>query len=203
MAWPGSGCGSLVEVVFVVGGVAGHGLFEDLRLFAFVEDFGEQPEVVPLGARVVGDFQEVAAVKRGLVAPAFGLLVVGAVAFEGALAEELAARAVDEAAGVVVVFEVWLGTFAVGLVCRFELQAWFFEVVVAACGAAGAGFQAQLEAFDHRLIGNHATALHIRGRLAEFREHGLVVAEHQQMPFGRVLEVVVNAFFFTQALNKM
>jgi hypothetical protein len=35
---------ALVEIVLVV---AGDGLFEDLGLFAFVEDFGEQPQVVP------------------------------------------------------------------------------------------------------------------------------------------------------------
>jgi hypothetical protein len=66
---------ALVEIV--LGGVAGDGFFEDLGLFAFVEDFGEQPQVVPGFARVVGQWQEVAADQRGLVAPAFGLLVVG------------------------------------------------------------------------------------------------------------------------------
>jgi hypothetical protein len=40
---------ALVEIVLIVGGVAGDGLFEDLGLFAFVEDFGEQPQVVPAG----------------------------------------------------------------------------------------------------------------------------------------------------------
>ena len=39
-------------------------------------------EVVPLGAWVVGDFEEVAADEGGLVATAFGLLIVGAVAFK-------------------------------------------------------------------------------------------------------------------------
>jgi hypothetical protein len=149
----------------------------------------------------------VAADQFGLVAATFGLPVVGAVAFEGALAEELATGAVDEAARVVVVFQIWFGVFAIesafGFVRRFHLQARFFEVVVAARGAAGAGFQAQLEAFDHRLFGDHAAALHIRGGLAELPEHGLVVAEHQQVAFVAVLEVVVNAFLFAQALDEV
>ena len=98
-----------------------------MRLFAFVDDFGEQPEVVPLGAWVVGHFQKVAADQAGLVAVAFGLLVVGAVAFEDALAEEFAARAVEEAAGVVVVFQVWFVALNIRLVGRFELQASVFR----------------------------------------------------------------------------
>ncbi|MNR97591.1 hypothetical protein D3C72_287730 [compost metagenome] len=72
---------ALVEVVLVVSGVAGHAFFEHLRLFAFVEEFGEQPQVVPLAARVVGQFHEVAADQFGLVAATFGLPVVGAMAF--------------------------------------------------------------------------------------------------------------------------
>ena len=67
----------------------------------------------------------------------------------------------------------------------------------------GAGFQAQFEAFDHRFVGDHATALYVSRRLAEFREHGLIVAEHQQVGFCAVLEVVVNAFLFAQALDEM
>jgi hypothetical protein len=70
---------------------------------------------------VVGHFQEVTADEPGLVAVAFGLLVVGAVAFEDALAEELAARAVEEAAGVIVVFQVRLVLcpgFVADLSCR-------------------------------------------------------------------------------------
>ncbi|MNQ89243.1 hypothetical protein D3C85_1045450 [compost metagenome] len=41
--------------------VLGHRLFQHLRLFALVMDFGQQPEVVPAGARVVGEGEEVAA----------------------------------------------------------------------------------------------------------------------------------------------
>lgn len=83
------------------------------------------------------------------------------------------------------------------------MQARFFEVVVAARGAGGAGFQAQFEGLDHRFVGDHAAALDVGGRLAEVGEHGLVVAEHQQVGFFAVLEVVVNALFFAQALDEM
>lgn len=40
-------------------------------------------------------------------------------------------------------------------------------------------------------------------RLAEFAEGALVIAEHQRMALGAVLEVVVNAFLLTQALNEV
>ena len=78
-------------------------------LFAFVEDFGEQPQVVPFGFRVFGQGQEVAADEQRLIAFAFGELEVAAVAFEGAFGQVFAALAVDEATGIVVVFEVGQG----------------------------------------------------------------------------------------------
>ena len=84
----------------------------------------------------------------------------------------LAALAVDEAAGVVVVFEVGQG---VATVFAFQGQARFFEIVVAAGGAAGAGFQAQVETLDHRVAGDHAGVLLVGHRL-EFRERRLVIA---------------------------
>ena len=40
-------------------------------------------------------------------------------------------------------------------------------------------------------------------RLAEFAEGALVIAEHQRMALGAVLEVVVNAFLLTQALSEV
>ena len=52
---------ALVEVVLVMGDVAGDVLAEHLRLLAFVDDFQQQPEVVPLGARVFAEGHEVAA----------------------------------------------------------------------------------------------------------------------------------------------
>src|SRR5690554_2453432 len=60
---------------------AGYGLFQNLRLFAFVVNFGDQPEVVPAVAGVALEFEEVAAAQSRLVAVAGSLTVVAAVAF--------------------------------------------------------------------------------------------------------------------------
>ena len=60
-------------------------LFQHLRLLAFMDDFVEQPEVVPFPTRVFGDFQQVAADKPRLVTTAIGESIVTAVAFEIAL----------------------------------------------------------------------------------------------------------------------
>jgi hypothetical protein len=69
-----------MEIVFECGGVAGHRFFQHLRLFAFVQDFGEQPQVVPLGLRVFGQGEEMAADQQRLITLAFGELEVAAVA---------------------------------------------------------------------------------------------------------------------------
>jgi hypothetical protein len=53
---------------------------------------------------VLGQRQEVATDQQRLIASAFGELEVTAVTFEGAFGQVLAAFAVDEAAGVDVVF---------------------------------------------------------------------------------------------------
>jgi len=45
----------------------------------------------------------------------------------------------------------------------FHGQTWLLEIVIAARDAAGAGFQAQAEAFDHRLVGDQAAVLLIGG----------------------------------------
>ncbi|MNF88925.1 hypothetical protein D3C84_714290 [compost metagenome] len=179
--------------------MAGHRLFQHLRLFAFVKDFGQQPQVVPFGFRVLGQGQEMAADQQRLIAFAFGQLEVAAVTFEGTFGQVLAAFAVDEATRVVVVFEVGQG---VATVFAFEVDARFFEVVVTAGDAAGAGFQAQVEALDHRVTGDHAGVLLI-GHGREFREHRLVIAEHQFVGRGAVLEVVVDTFFLAQALDEL
>ena len=67
---------------------------------------------------------------------------------------------------------------------------------------SSAGFQAQVEALDHRVAGDHAGVLLIGHRL-EFREHRLVIAEHQFVRRGAVLEVVMNTFFLAEALDEM
>src|SRR5690554_3882144 len=60
---------------------AGYGLFQNLGLFAFVVNVGDQPEVVPTVSRVALEFEEVAAAQGWLVAVAGSLAVVAAVAF--------------------------------------------------------------------------------------------------------------------------
>src|SRR5690606_5691568 len=178
---------------------AGYGLFQNLGLFAFVVNVGDQPEVVPAGTGVAVQFEEVAAAQGRLVAVAGGLAVVAAVAFEAALGQVLTATAVGEAAGVVVVFQVGQ-LLTAGL--AFQQQAGLLVVVVAAGDTAGAGFQADAEALDHRLIGDHAVALLEAGGLQSGKA-GLVVAEHQQVTVCAVTEVVVDALFLAQALEKV
>src|SRR5690554_6770980 len=177
----------------------GNRFLKNLRLFAFVVNVGDQPEVVPAVAGVALEFEEVAAAQSRLVAVAGSLAVVAAVAFEAALGQVLAAAAVGEATGVVVVFQVG-ELFSSGL--TFQQQAGLLVVVVAAGDAAGAGFQADAEALDHRLIGDHAVALIKAGR-RQSREHRLVVAEHQVMTLRAVAEVVVDALFLAQTLDEV
>ena len=85
-----------MEIAFVVGDVAGDVFAEHLRLFAFVEDFQQQPQVVPLGARVFGEREEMAAGQRRFITFAFGEFVVAAMALQGTGREELAALAGGE-----------------------------------------------------------------------------------------------------------
>jgi hypothetical protein len=51
-----------------------------LRLLAFVQDFGQQPQVVPLGLRVFGQGEEMTADQQRLITLVFGELEVAAVA---------------------------------------------------------------------------------------------------------------------------
>src|SRR5690554_6494172 len=177
----------------------GNRFLKNLRLLAFVVDGGDQPEVIPAVSRVALHFEEVAAAQGRLVAVAGGLAVVAAVAFEAALGQVLAAAAVGEAAGVVVVFQIGQ-LFTAGL--AFQQQASLVGVVVAAGDAAGAGFQTDAEALDHRLIGDHAVAL-IKAGGRQAREYRLVVAEHQVMAVRAVAEVVVDALFLAQTLDEV
>src|SRR5690606_12502277 len=66
---------------------AGYGLFQNLGLFAFVVNVGDQPEVVPAVSRVALEFEEVAAAQSRLVAVAGSLAVVAAVTLEAALGQ--------------------------------------------------------------------------------------------------------------------
>ncbi len=81
-------------------------------------------------------------------------------------------------------------------------QTRLLEIVIAARDAAGAGFQAQAEALDHRLVGDQAAVLLIGGG-SEPGEDGLVIAEDQGMTGRAVLEVIVNALFLAQALDEV
>ncbi len=138
----------------------GDRLFQHLRLLAFVQHFGEQPELVPVGAGVLAEREKMSAGQSRLVAFAFGQFVVVAVAFQGALRQVLAAGALGEAAGVIVIFKVGL---EVAMKRGLHGQTWLLEIVIAARDAAGAGFQAPAEALDHRLVGDQAAVLLIGG----------------------------------------
>ncbi len=79
----------------------GDGLLQHLWLFALVVDFGEQPKVVPLLARVVGEGEEVATRQVGVADP-LGQFVISAQALQAAFGQVLASDALGEAAGIVV-----------------------------------------------------------------------------------------------------
>ncbi|KYO76176.1 hypothetical protein LT18_05424 [Pseudomonas aeruginosa] len=195
---------ALLEVVRAGRRVGGNVLFQHLRLLAFVEDFAEQPQVVPLRARVLGDLQEVPADQQRLVADPFAQAPVGAVPLQGALVEQLAALAIDEATGVVVVLQVRLGRgVGSGAIAGLQQQPRLLEVVVAASGARGAAGQAQAEALDHRFVGDQPAVVHVGGGTAQAGEHRLVVAEHQQVRLGAVPEMEMDALFGTEALDEM
>jgi len=164
-----------------------------------VQHFGKKPELVPVAARVFGEREEMPAHQPGLVAFAFGQFVIVAVALQGALRQMLAAGALGEAAGVVVVLEIRL---KIAVERGLHGQAWLLEIVIAARDPAGTGFHTQAEALDHRLVGNQAAVLLIGGG-GEPGEDGLVIAEDQHMTARTVLEVIVDALFLAQALDEV
>lgn len=112
-----------------------------------------------------GQGQEVAAGQAADVAAALGQAVVGAMALQGALAELPAAGTVGEAAWVVVIFEQGFRRY-----CRLQAgpglqqQARVLEVVIAPRHTVWPGFQARLEAVDHRFVSHHGAVLHIGNR---------------------------------------
>ncbi|MNZ81177.1 hypothetical protein D3C78_998360 [compost metagenome] len=181
------------------GRIASDRLLQHLRLLALVVDFAEQPQLVPVAARMLSEFEEVAAAQGRLVAVALGQLVVGAVALQGASGQVLAARTVAEAPGVVVVLQVRCELAGED---ALHLQARLLEVVVAAADPTGAGFQAYGEALDHRPVGHQAGVLLV-GHRRQSGEYRLVVTEHQQVTVRRVLEVVVESLFLAQALHEV
>jgi len=148
---------------------------------------------------VFGEREEMPAHQPRLVAFAFGQFVIVAVAFQGALRQVLAAGALGEAAGVVVVFEIRL---EIAVERGLHGQARLFKVVVAARDAASAGFQAQAETLDHWLVGDQTAVLLIGGG-SELRKDRLVIAEDQHMTGCAVLEVIMDALFLAQALEEV
>src|SRR5690606_4138775 len=111
---------------------------------------GQQPQLVPLNARVFAQFEEMPAYQQRLVAVARGLLKVGAVALQSTLSQLSTSVALGEMSGIGVVLQHW-----VDLAVRTALQpqARFLEVVVAADDGAGAGLQAHAQTLDHRFGG--------------------------------------------------
>src|SRR5690606_16610841 len=76
---------ALGEAVGAWGGIAAAELFERLRLLALVDDLAEPPELVPVGARVLAQVEELPGAQQRLVAVPLGTLMIVAVALQGAL----------------------------------------------------------------------------------------------------------------------
>nr|GFA03612.1 hypothetical protein [Tanacetum cinerariifolium] len=198
------GCAEAVAITLMktrleVTNVTCDNLLKHLRLFAFVEDFGQQPQVIPCRVGVPGQCEKVTGHQPWLIAAAFGQPEVAAVAFQGAVGQLPASLTVNEAAGIVVIFQVWNGR-ACG--SAFQLEPRLGEVVVAPGGAAGARIEAQPEALDNLAVRHQSGVLLIQRR-RELREHRLVIAKHQQVAFGAVLKMKVNAFLFAQTLDEV
>ncbi len=189
---------ALAEIAPALRDVAVDRLFQYLRLPPFVEDLGQQPEIVPFAAGMRGQGQEVSADQRRLVAFAPGLPVVGAVPLQRAPTQVLAALAVGEAAGVVVVLQVRLLRVERRAMGGLHLQRGLLEVVVAPADPAGTGVEAHAEALDHRLVGDQPGVLHIGDGALQPRKGGLVVAEDQHMALGRKLMVVMDALLLAE-----
>gem|GEM_PF-4281769 len=103
--------------------VIGDRLFQHLRLLAFMQHLGEQPEVIPFPAWMVGYLQQMTADQAGLIAAALGEVAIAAKALQSALRQVLATGALGEATRIVVVFEVWLrvgGLCWLGAIGRFH-----------------------------------------------------------------------------------
>lgn len=179
--------------------IAGHRFLQHLRLPTTVFDGGEQPQIIPYLTRMPGQLQEMSTSQCGFIADAFGLTVIGDMALKCTLGEVLAGFTVVELAGKAVILK-HRGLFAVD--ATLQLQARLLEIVVAPGDHTGTGLHANIEALNRRRPACHASARQIKGRLGQAREHRLIVAEHQQVAFGTVLKMVVNADFGAQALDK-
>ncbi|MNG04531.1 hypothetical protein D3C84_876670 [compost metagenome] len=56
---------------------------------------------------------------------------------------------------------------------------------------------------DNRLVVNHAAAVFISSAVRKPRKYGLVITQYQVMARLTVLEVIMQAFFVTQALDEV
>ena len=102
-----------------VGGV----LLQDLGLATLVLDLGQQPELIPVGARVLFQRQEMPAHQAGLVARTLGLNGVPSQALQAPAAQALAGSAIGEAAGKAIVFQRGLGRgFRIAVQAQPRLQ---------------------------------------------------------------------------------
>ena len=118
--------------------------------------------------------------------------------FQRAPTQVLAALAVGEAAGIVVVLQVRLLRHELRAMGGLHLQRGLLEVVVAPGNPAGTGVEAHAEALDHRLVGDQPGVLHVGDGALQPRKGGLVVAEDQHMALGRKLMVVMDAFLLAE-----
>ena len=148
---------------------------------------------------MLAQWQEMSAHQPWLITVPFGKPVVMTMALQSAGGQMATAVAVGKEAGVIVVLKVRPG---VAGYCALHGQARFFEMVIAARGAAWSGFQTQVEALDDGRVGDHCAVLSIHhGR--QCGKHRLIFAEHQQMGSRTVFEVVMQAFFLAEALNEV
>lgn len=179
--------------------IAADGLFQHLRLLAFVLHTEQQPQGVTGRTRVLAQREKMPAAQVRLITFAFGQLVVSAVPLQG-LAGQLAAAplTVDQQWRTVVLQR--RVEFRTEL--SFQQQAGAGEVIIAAGDLAGPGAETLAEMPHHRMIGHLATALLVR-RGPEGRKESLIVSEDKMMPLWAVLMVPGDALLTAQALDEL
>ena len=146
-----------------------------------------------------GQLEEPAAAQCRVIAAGTGYSIVATVPLQATLREVFAVGAIGKMTGVGLRLKPWK-LFADH--ATLQHQARLEKVVVTQVDRGGAGFQPQRKALDGRRIRHHPGARHVGRRLIGRGENGLVIAKHQQVSFGRMLEVIVNPLFGTQALNE-
>lgn len=205
LPWRGE---KVVPVAFyeaVVSG-AGHRAQRFLQhggLFAAVVHLGQQPQPIIVLAGMLADRQEMTRHQVWLIAVAASLQVVGAMTFEGVEGQLLAPRAFGEEPRIAIILQCRPRCVAVEPLGRLQQKAALAKVMITARGRRGAGFYPYLPLLDRRRFGHHAAVLAIGCGTLQTRKNRLIVAQHQQVFFPAVLEVVVNAFFLTQALDEV